>query len=113
MFACNSSLDCSIFVIEDFPGRRARASVALCMDCDKLENWSANNTEINTDNAEEDIATTPIEHPHVLNLSALQGVSTGTERFEHRDTENFLFFMKSRMSTTFMPWPWLDSLKLP
>ena len=43
MFACNASLDCSIFVSEDFPGRRVGASVALCMNCDKLENWSANN----------------------------------------------------------------------
>ena len=66
MFACNSSLDCSIFVSKDFPGRRAGASVALCMDCDKLENWSANNTENNTDNAEQDIATTPIEQPHAF-----------------------------------------------
>ena len=66
MFACNSSLDCSIFVSKDFPGRRAGASVALCMDCDKLENWSANNTENNTDNAGQDIATTPIEQPHAF-----------------------------------------------
>ena len=66
MFACNSSLDCSIFFSEDFPGRRAGASVALCMDCDKLENWSANNTENNTDNTEEEIAATPIEQPHVF-----------------------------------------------
>ena len=40
MFVCNASLDCSIFVSEDFPGRRVGASVALCMNCDKLENWS-------------------------------------------------------------------------
>ena len=66
MFACNASLNCSIFVSEDFPGRRIGASVALCMNCDKLENWSANNMENNTDDAEEDIATTPIEQPHVF-----------------------------------------------
>ena len=59
MFVCNASLDCSIFVSEDFPGRRVGASVALCMNCDKLENCIANNTENDTDNAEEEISATP------------------------------------------------------
>ena len=66
MFACNVSLDCSIFVSEDFPGRRVGASVALCMNCNKLKNWSANNMENDTDNAGEKIAATPIEQPHVF-----------------------------------------------
>ena len=66
MFVCNASLDCSIFVSEDFPGRRVGASVALCMNCDKLENWSANNTQNDTDNTEEEIAATPVEQPHIF-----------------------------------------------
>ena len=36
------------------------------MDCEKLENWSVNNTENDKENAEEDISTTPIEQPHVF-----------------------------------------------
>ena len=80
-FVCNASLDCSIFVSEDFPGRTVGASVALCMNCDKLENWSANNTENNTDNAEEVIATTQIEQKHVFKFEC----ATNTERFGYRD----------------------------
>ena len=44
MLACNSSLDCSIIASEDFPGWKTDASVALCTDCDKLENWKENDT---------------------------------------------------------------------
>ena len=66
MFACNASLDCSIFVSEDFPGRRVGASVALCMNCDKLENWSANNMQNDTDNTEEEMAANPVEQPHIF-----------------------------------------------
>jgi hypothetical protein len=74
MFACNSSLDCSIFASKDFPGRRTGAFVSLCMNSDNFENWSANNTENNTDNAEEEIAATPIEQPLVFKFEcALRG----------------------------------------
>ena len=113
MFACNVSLDCSIFVSEDFPGRRVGASVALCMNCDKLENWSANNMENDTDNAGEKIAATLIEQPHVFKLEcASRGFHEYRKIWVPRFRQNFLFLMKKLMSTTCMPWPWLDSLKL-
>ena len=114
MFACNASLDCSIFVSEDFPGRRVGASVALCTNCEKLENWSANKMENDKDNAGEKIAATPIEQPHVFKFEcASRGFHEYRKIWVPRLRQNFLFLMKSLMSTTCMPWPWLDPLKLP
>ena len=41
-FACNSSLDCSVFAPESFPGWTAGSRVALCKECDDLEKWKEN-----------------------------------------------------------------------
>ena len=41
-FACNSGVDCSVFVSESFPEWTAGSCVALCKECDDLEKWKEN-----------------------------------------------------------------------
>ena len=108
MFACNASLDCSIFVSEDFPGRRVGASVALCTNCEKLENWSANKMENDKDNAGEKIAATPIEQPHIFEFEC-----TSRGFHEYRKIWVPRLGQKLSITTTCMPWPWLERFKLP
>ena len=46
-FACNSSLDCSVFASENFPGWPAGSRVALCKECDDFEKWKENDKKDN------------------------------------------------------------------
>ena len=46
-FACNSSLDCSVFAFEIFPGWTADSRVALCKECNDLEKWKENDENEN------------------------------------------------------------------
>ena len=46
-FACNSSLDCSVFTSESFTGWTAGSRIALCKECDDLEKWKENDEKQN------------------------------------------------------------------
>ena len=46
-FACNSSLDCSVFASESFPGWTAGSRAALCKECDDLETLKENDEKEN------------------------------------------------------------------
>ena len=39
MFACNFSLNCSVFASGSFPGWTVGSCVALSKECDDLEKW--------------------------------------------------------------------------
>ena len=45
--ACNSSLDCSVFAPESFPGWTAGSRVALCKECNDFEKWKENDEKEN------------------------------------------------------------------
>ena len=46
-FACNSSLDCSVFASESFPGWTAGSRAALCKECNDLETLKENDEKEN------------------------------------------------------------------
>ena len=46
-FACNCSLDCSVFASENLPGWTAGSHVVLCKECDDLEKWKENDEKEN------------------------------------------------------------------
>ena len=106
-FACNSSLDCSVFTSESFPRWTAGSRVALCKECDDLEKWKKND--------EKEITRMVIvnDKKTLLYLTVCLEGFMKTEEFGHQEWDtDFQFSLKSQMFLIHTLWLWPEKPKL-
>ena len=84
-FACNSSLDCSVFASESFPGWTAGSRVALCKECDDLKSGRKTTKKKMLQTSEITRMVIVNDKKTLLYLSVRQEGFMNTEEFGHEE----------------------------
>ena len=97
-FACNSGVDCSVFVSESFPEWTAGSCVALCKECDDLEKWKENDEKKMLQTSEITKMVIINDKKTLLYLTLHQEGFMNTEEFRPQEWDTcFHFSLKSQM----------------